>query len=90
MGLELVDVVPDDVVLDADLDAGLDAGLDTGLDAGLELGLVAEQHLRQDAPMFERSDTLSRIDVGDDAVMEGGVLVEDVVNFNVDEPVDEP
>lgn len=75
----------DDPTATGTLDATLDAALDAELDAELELGVVADQHLRQDAPMFERATTMSRIDVGEEVTMEGGVLVEDVVEFNVEE-----
>lgn len=48
------------------------------------LGVIADHHLLEDAPVFERTQTMSRVEVGD-AILEGGMLVEDVVPLEIGE-----
>ncbi|KZV91342.1 hypothetical protein EXIGLDRAFT_769987 [Exidia glandulosa HHB12029] len=47
-----------------------------------DLGAIADHHLVEDAPVFERTQTMSRVDVGD-GILENGMLVEDVVTLDV-------
>ena len=50
------------------------------------LGAVADHHLREDAPAFERMDTMTRVEIGEgDGILQNGMLVEDVVPLDVGE-----